>query len=411
MPSSRTTDGAWSDVLPVHPRRVAVVGWGVLALLNLSAGVVIAFRPERQSDLESLRGWVQQWLIDGTNLYAAAGSRTDYPPHAIVALTPLAVLPVEWIVPVWAAFNLALAVLAPYLALRIARPGWPLRTLLLPLLMFLCWGGSRTLLQFSLLALVFSLLGMKLADRRPGWSGICLGLALMKPQIAAPFLLWAIFRRRLQTVVVALVVVATGLVIFCVFAHAGPLDVLRGYTGILGALYLLDDDLRMVGLAQLRPLILLAVPDIDLASAVAIALAIGTLLVVVIAGIRERNRPAEFWISAPPLAAVWSLLTFYHLTYGFLLLLPVATLLIFMNDAATRPLRRTVFWIMQAALMVDIPGMWPRIAGVIVPDRPTPFAALASHADRILMAALFVCLVVIWRMAGLDPAFNEPDRI
>ena len=404
------TRGDWSDVLPVHPRRVAVIGWGVLALLNLSSGVVIASWPERQSDLESMRGWVQQWLIDGTNLYAAAGTLTDYPPHAIVALTPLAVLPAEWIAPVWATFNLALAVLAPYLALRIARPGWAFRTLLLPLLMFLCWGGSRTLLQFSLLALVSGLLGMKLADRRPGWSGICLGLALMKPQIAAPFLLWAVFTRRLQTVVVALIVVATGLVMFCAFAHAGPLDVLRGYTRILGALYLLDEDLRMVGLAQLRPLILLAVPDIDLASAVAIALAIGMLMVVVIVAARERTRPAEISISAPPLAAVWSLLTFYHLTYGFLLLLPVATLLIFTNDAATRPLRRTVFWIMQAALMFDIPGMWPRIAGVIVPDQPAPLAALAGHTDRLLMAGLFACLVVIWRKT--DPtALNAPDRI
>jgi glycosyl transferase family 87 len=391
----------WSDVLPAHPRRLVVAAWGVLALLNLSAGVVIASLSERQSDLESIRGWVQEWLIDGTNLYAARGALTDYPPHAIVALTPLAVLPAEWIVPAWATFNLALALLAPYVALRIARPGWPFRTLLLPLLMFLCWGGSRTLLQFSLLALVSGLLGMALADRRPGWSGAWLGLALMKPHIAAPFLLWAIFTRRLQTVGAALIAVATGTAMFCVVAHTGPLAVLRSYVSILGSLYLLDEDLRMVGLAQLRPLILIAVPDIDLASAAAVALAVALLTVVVILGVREGRRPGEFPISAPPLAAVWSLLTFYHLTYGFLLLLPVATLLIFMNDAATRSLRRAVFWIMQVALMADIPGMWPRIAGVIFPGRPTPFADLASHADRILMAALFVCLIVIWRQAGL----------
>jgi len=393
----RASDAAWSDVLPVQPRRVVVVAWGVLALLNLSAGIVIASWPERRSDLESLRGWVQQWLIDGTNLYTQPGTLTDYPPHAIVALTPLAVMPEEWIVPVWAAFNLALAVLAPYLALRIARPESPRRALLLPLLMFLCWGGSRTLLQFTLLALVFSLLSIRLADRRPGWSGIWMGLALMKPQVAGPFLLWEIFTRRFQPIVVALIVVVTGLTIFCVFARTGPLAVIRGYLKILGALYLLDEDMRMVGLAQLRPLILLAVPDIDLASALALALAIGLLMLVVTAGVRERNRPGALWISAPPLAAVWSLLTFYHLTYGYLLLLPVATLLIFMNDEATRPLRQATFWIMQAALMVDIPGMWPRISGLLFPGQPTPFEALASHADRIQMAALFVCLVVIAR--------------
>lgn len=387
--------------MPVRPRRVVVIAWGLPALVNLAAGLVIASWPERQSDLESVRGWIQQWLIDGTNLYATRDTLTDYPPHAIVALTPLAVLPADWIVPVWATANLALALLAPYLAVRIARPDWPLRTFALPVLMFLCWGGMRTLLQFSLLALVFGLLAMKLAGRRPGLSGICLGLALMKPQVAAPFVLWSIFTRRLQTLAVALIVIATGLALFCVFARTGPVAVLRGYADILGALYLRDEDLRMVGLAQLRPLVLLAVPGIDLASVIAVAVAIGLLLVVAIVAISERDRPGEFLISAPPLVAVWSLLTFYHLTYGFLLLLPVATLLIFLGDAATRTLRRMTFWTMQAALMADIPGMWPRLAGRLFPDRPAPLSALAGHADRILMAALFVCLVVIARRAAL----------
>ena len=375
---------------------MVLIVWAVLAAVNLSAAVVIASLPERQSDLQSVRGWVQQWLIDGTNLYATADALTDYPPYAIVALTPLAVLPADWLVPVWAAFNLALAVLAPYLALRIARPDRPFRTLLLPLLMFLCWGATRTLLQFSLLTLVCGLLAMTLADRRPGWSGLCLALAVIKPQIAAPFVLWAIFRRQLQAIAIALLVVAAGVGIYCVFAHTGPVEVLRGYLHVLGALYLFNEDLRMVGLSQLRPLILLAVPDIDLASTLAVAAAIGLLAIVVTVGVRERNRAGEM-ISAPPLAAVWSLLTFYHLTYGFLLLLPVATLLMFMNDPQTRSLRRTVFWIMQATLMIDVPGMWPRFSDVIFPCRPVPMAALASHTDRILMAALFVCVVVIWR--------------
>lgn len=388
---------AGSDVLPVRRARVVLIAWAVLAAANLSAAVVIASLPERQLDLDSVRGWVQQWLIDGTNLYAVADARTDYPPYAIVAFTPLAVLPADWMVPAWAAFNFALALLAPYLALRIARPDLPFRGLLLPLLMFLCWGGTRTLLQFSLLALVSGLLAMMLAGRRPGWSGLCLALAMMKPQIAAPFVLWAIFTRQLRVIAMALFVVAAGVGIYCVFAHTDPLTVLRGYIHVLGELYLINEDLRMVGLSQLRPLILLAMPNSDLASAVAVAAAISLLAVIVIVGIRERLRGGEM-ISAPPLAAVWSLLTFYHLTYGFLLLLPVATLLMFMNHPQTRSLRRAVFWIMQAALMFDIPGMWPRLAAMIFPDGIVPFAALADHADRVLMAALFVCLVVVWRM-------------
>ncbi len=148
------------------------------------------------------------------NLYAT-DEMPNYPPHAIVALSPLGILPHTWAVRAWGILNLGLALLAPVLAVRIVRPRstWP--TVALPILMFLCWGGFRTLLQFSLVTLVFGLLSMKLADRRPVWSGLCLGLALMKPQMAAPFVLWAVFTRRVRVVATGVAVVIAGLLLFC----------------------------------------------------------------------------------------------------------------------------------------------------------------------------------------------------
>ncbi len=339
--------------------------------------------------------WGRQWLVEGTNIYATSDDEHDYPPHAVIALSPLSLLPDAWAVRIWAAMNLALAVAAPYLAVRIVRPqaGW--RAIALPVLMFLCWGGFRTLLQFSLLTLVFGLLAMRLADRRPAWSGICLGLALMKPQIAAPFFFWALFTRRPRIAAAAVMVVIAGAVLFCVRVGANPIAVTQRYAETLHTHYLADQDLLMVGLAQLRPLIALAIPDPDIVNAAAIAIAAGLLACICLLGFAEGKRREVLLIGAPPLVAVWSLLTFYHLTYGFVLLLPVATLLVFENDPSTRFFRAAVFWVLQLALMVDVPGMWPRVAALLLPARAADLWGMPTHADRVLMTGMFVCLVVL----------------
>jgi len=373
-----------------------------MAVLNLSAGLVITTWPERRLDLEKMGRWGRHWLVEGSNIYATSEDEHDYPPHAVIALSPLSLLPEAAAVRLWASINLALAVLASYLAVRIVRPKAAWGTIALPVLMFLCWGGFRTLLQFSLVTLVFGLLAMSLADRRPWMSGVCMGLALMKPQMAAPFFLWALFTRRLRIAGVGAIVVIAGVLLFCLRAGANPIAVVQQYADTLPMHYRADQDLIMVGLAQLRPLIALAIPDPGIVNAAAVAIAVGLLACIGLLGFSEGKRPGVLMISAPPLVAVWSLLTFYHLTYGFVLLLPVATLLLFENDPRTRAFRRAVFWTLQLALMVDVPGMWPRFESALLPSRGAHLPGMTAHADRVLMAAMFVCLLAL--------AFRRRDR-
>jgi hypothetical protein len=134
-----------------------------MAAANLGAGLVIVNWPERQKDLDTIRRWGTQWLVEGLNVYAVDWGWPDYPPHALIILSPLALLPTDAIVPLWAGLNLILALAVPYLAIRAVRPSITVREALLPMAMMLCWGGFRTLLQFSLLALAFGLFAMVLA--------------------------------------------------------------------------------------------------------------------------------------------------------------------------------------------------------------------------------------------------------
>jgi hypothetical protein len=113
-----------------------------MAILNLSAGLVITSWPERQGDLDMIEGWGQQWLVAGMNLYAT-DAMPNYPPHAVVALSPLGILSHIWAVRAWTILNFCLAVAAPYLAVRFAQPLAARRAVALPVLMFLCKDPSH----------------------------------------------------------------------------------------------------------------------------------------------------------------------------------------------------------------------------------------------------------------------------
>jgi hypothetical protein len=108
---------------------------------------------------------------------------------------------------VWTLLNIPMAVLAPYYAARFFRPHEPFRVIVLPILLFLCWNGTRTLTQYTLLPLMFSMLALLVAVRRPVAGGMWLGLAPMKPQVALPVFLWSTFTRRWSVVLTSLAVV------------------------------------------------------------------------------------------------------------------------------------------------------------------------------------------------------------
>jgi hypothetical protein len=293
--------------------------------------------------------------------------------------------------PIWLLMNIAMAILAPYYAARFFRPHDPIRVVALPVLMFLCWGGVRTLTQFTLAALTCSMLAMALSARRPMVAGAWLGLAVMKPQVAIPVFLWSLFTRRWSVVLTALAMIGGLVTLFCLRSHAHPLWVAWRYVEILAVHH--TGEAILAGISELRPLIRQLVTDTSDVDALASSIALGLFAGICVAGFQEGAVRKRVVYAAPPLVACWSLMTFYHLTYGFVVLLPVMMLLA-LNDAARSRLRRSLFWLLQLGMMFDIPGL-SRRAGLA--DTPL-FTNVLAHADRALMLALFVGLVALaWR--------------
>lgn len=317
-------------------------------------------------------------------------SDVDYPPHAIVALSPLSLVPIPVAVPFWAVLNLCLAVLAPYLAARFVRRSVRVHQIIYLTLLFLCWSGAKVFLQFSLLTLVLGLAALVQADRRPAWSGILLGLSFMKPQIAAPFFLWTLFTRRWTTVGFSLTVVAGGTLLFCARVHANPAAVAVRYVQILQRSY--TGGGAMAGASQLHPILMQIFPRIGDALAAVVAAAL--LLVICLEGFRVEKTDPRVMYAAPAMAAIWSLLTFYHLTYGFVVLLPAAALLLDGGPVRTRG-RALVFWTMQIGLMFDAPGIWRRSSGLF--PHTGVADVIVSNVDQLLMVFLFGAMVILVR--------------
>jgi hypothetical protein len=290
----------------------------------------------------------------------------------------------------WIVLNVAMAIAAPYLAARFLRPHDPFRVIALPILMFLCWGGVRTLTQFTLVALACAMAAMVTASR-PALAGLWLGLAMMKPQVAVPVFMWSLFTRRWAVVVSGVAVVGVLIAVFCLRSDAHPSLVTGAYVETLAIHH--TGEAILAGLSELRPVIYQLMDDVSEVDAIASSIALGLGAGLTVAGFQEGAVRRRVLYAAPALVACWSLLTFYHLTYGFVILLPVMMLLA-LNDAPQSGLRKALFWTLQIGMMFDVPGVSRRV-GL---ESTALFANVLAHADRALILTVFAGLVVLaWR--------------
>src|SRR5262249_42202675 len=227
----------------------------------------------------------------------------------------------------------------PYIGVRVIQPRASPIDLVTVTALFLCLSGTKTFLQFSLLTLVLGLAAIAWSDRRPGSSALFLGLATIKPQIAIPFVLWMLVTRRWKILGGALLVAIGATLLFCLRSHSSPLDVVRRYPEILGAFYTGTDS--MVGASQIGPLLARMLPAF-LASVSTWTAAILLIGLIAVVGVKAETR-TTLMLVALGLGAVWSLLFFRHLTYGFVLLLPTSALLLLASDPPTARFRTVAF--------------------------------------------------------------------
>jgi hypothetical protein len=362
------------------------------ACVNLAAGVTIALRdPARASDLLTMYDWCRAWLIDGRSLYTGPDAATDYPPNAIVLLSPLALVPLRWLVPLWLACAIALAPLLPWLVLRCAsRPGREPLAIAVPALLYLCWAAPRTLLQFSVLSLTLAFAAALLVDRRRLGGGAVLGLALFKPHIAGPIALWMMVSGRLRPLIAATALVCLGVTAYDLRLGEHPLTTLAGWWAVIGSEYGGSDGL--VGHTSIRAWVQIAVRNPVAADLIWIAVSLLILIGLCGIALRDRSRALDQGgIAIPAMFCLWSLLVTYHNGNNLILMLPAFAFLWVHGEEQASPVHWIPIAVLQAALAFDVPvrlkGLAPGLGAG---------GSVIEHFDRLLVLAALSYVVIVW---------------
>jgi len=393
-------------------QRAGVVLLAVAAAVNIGTGVTLSLRdPRRASDLWTMVEWCRDWLLRGRSLYTGADAFTDYPPNAVVLLSPLALVPDRWIVPLWTAGALALTPVLPWLVMRCASPGIRDRAsfgdrrpaaLIAATLLYLCWAAPRTLLQFSLLSMTLACFAMVIADSRWMWSGLLLGLGLFKPHISGPIGLWMLITGRIRSLAVAIVIVALGVAVYDARVSENPLDTALGWLRVLGRAYGGPDGL--VGHTSIRAWAYTAVNDPVRADTVWIALAAVLLLALCSLALRDRSRAlGDGGMAIPAMFGMWSLLALYHNGNNTILMLPAFAFLWFRTDRWMSP----SYWIAMAALQAALAFDVPVRLSAVAPSLGWARVAIEQF-DRVLVMATLMWVSVSWyRLTLVKPGSRD----
>lgn len=313
----------------------SVTAAAAFASVSVSVAIWLSLRPHRLTDLVRVAAWGSQWL-HGAPLYGA-GADVDYPPWAIVTLSPLAAVPTPLLPIVWVVVNLvALATIARRLA--------PERGAIFFLV--LAAGAMRTLNQFSLVSLALALAGTSSSSPlSPLW----LGLSLMKPQIGLVFWLQALWQRqwRVAAAAIAVPLLLTG--VFAAGAQVSLALVFPAYGQAIEAQYGPGLWGQTEITVWLRPLVPAAL------AAGAVAILVGLTL--------ARRKPRLGF-------ALASLLAVRHPSYDLVLLLPWLA-----------SLGMASAWMVAALLVVDPSAVFARVL---------PGSWLSLHADRLCVTAVWL---------------------
>jgi Glycosyltransferase family 87 len=372
--------------------RIGFALLAVAACVNVAAGVTLALRdPHRASDLWVMYDWCRAWLIGGGSLYAGADASTDYPPIAIVLLAPLALVPREWVVPLWTVGAVALTPVLPWLVLRCAsRDDREPLALTAPALLYLCWAAPRTLLQFSLHSMTLACVALLIVDARPLAGGVALGLALFKPHIAGPIALWMLVTGRFRPLMAAAAVVLLGGAVYDARIGESPVTTAAGWWHVIGSEYAGPDGL--VGHTSIRAWAHIAAADPAVADAIWMTVSILLLAVLCAIAMRDRSRALdEGGLAVPAVFCLWSLLAIYHNGNNMMLMLPAFAFLWFRVDRQASPSCWIPMLVLQAALSFDVPV---RLAG-LAPGLGWGRMVIEQF-DRVVVLATLASVSVMW---------------
>jgi len=353
--------------------------WLAIGFANVLLGILIAVRVDGSRDISWLWIWTRNWLA-GSNPYRWP-IPADYPPWALVALSPLGMFSAAAVPAVWAGVGVALAILVAWLGPKAAlidslryRPS---------LGMFLAWAAVRYVLgngQFALLATSCGLAAVCLARRGSWWSGLLLGAALIKPHVGVAFLAWAVAAGEWRSIGGAAATLSAATFVFSARLRESAVSTIAQYVSQVGAEFSGPHALR--GGVELRPLVDAAIPAPGVAALVNLCLIAAGLVAIVWTLTRQPSDTRDR--IALPLFCAWTLASAFHNAYDLVLLWPV-WLVLWDRQQHNPDSSPYLLALVQAVLVAGVPGIAWKLRA-FVPDA-------GLHVDRVLVAGLLIYLL------------------
>lgn len=374
-----------------------------MAVVSLTAAGWLAVQPGRSEDLALVRVWLHYWTATWTSPYDAHWLNVDYPPHALVLLSPL-----DWpllgdarvVMVVNLAASVALAWMMPRWMSGETRsaPAWRLQ--LVFACMLLSWGAVRAAVwqgQNVLAAAAFGVYAVHAARATPGLAGLALALAATKPTLGAGFGLILLLRGAHRTFVTGVVVTLVLTAVFDITVGRPPLSSVADFAASVTRMY--------TGESYVRSATTIRTALVDLADGhplahVAFVLYGVTAFVVLmhLAWPRREDTDAQALIAAAVL--LWILLALPNQRYYLILLAPLVWLLSFSPRLFAGPGARWPGWLAAGLIafnVFDTPVALRRLAEMFGDTAPfsLEWLWLASYVSA--GPVVFGCFVVALR--------------
>ncbi len=219
-----------------------------------------------------------------------------------------------------------------------------------------------------------------------------LGLAVMKPQSALPFCLWVLVTGRWRLILPSVLTVAALWLAYCARVGAAPLTVAADYVAIMRDMY--AGPFQQVGHSEFARLAPEGSADLwRMLTALFTFGLITTTVVLQLLRAKRRGAGHPRFPALPGIVAAAVLITFRHLSYAFVALLPAVAWLLLDEEPVWQRPRRRLFWFMQAGLILDVPT-----AGRLLEKLGVPLGMVGTmlgHADRIFLVVCFLALVAL----------------
>lgn len=372
-------------IRPHEDTRLAILVWGALALACIVAGILTADDATRSEAYFDVRHWLSVWRT-GANVYELKLA-VDYPPHALVYLSPLLWFP-EHYGEVWFAIvNSVICVGAAWflVSLTSGYAGVALSRAerLAYVLMLIAWSPTRVCIwngQTTPLVILCCCVSLCLATRYPIAAALALAVGMSKPHIAIGFVLFAAFLRLWRLIAISAATAVSTAVLYAVTVSRSPVVVLREYLNTLLDVYGGPQFLR--GEVDIRPFFVDSISDYSTGETLFLATACGLAVTLIALIWRARHNPhAAVWVLCSSL--MWAIAVFPFRRYGLLLIAPTILLLLWRPGASARTL--TLAGLVIFLIVADLPFLIRHAMIDYGSPRTAYFAPLTHYVNRVVI--------------------------